>query len=210
MQASRKKQENFNLSVHDHCKGVVDVRNKPSTLNVYSRNYSRKKGGGKMITHDSQPVQKHEDALLGVTDSSEGELRIEGLSSSDDDTSSDDFNITSDIDVEAEREIQEEAAYEGIRCLLGDGRHELEDVKRREEVQVLTQSNHNKSSVHHSSGKSGSFLNALNIKLVIVDKENHDGGTSYSKRRGVRELRNLVCNVNYEKGLSGKGKNCLQ
>ena len=126
----------------------MDFWNKLTRLNVYSRNYSRKNRGGKTITQNSESLQKDEDALLGVSEGSEGEEGIKGFSSSDDDNSSEEFNITSDIDVEVEKEIQEEAAFEGIRYLLGDGRQEHEGVKGIEEVQVLNQSNHNGSSFH--------------------------------------------------------------
>ena len=122
------------------------------------------------------------------------------------------FNITSDIDVEVENEIQEEAAFEGVRCLLGDERQELESVIETEEV--LNQSNHNESSLYQSSGEGGNFLNALNIRLIKADRknrcDNHDAGPSSTKRSGVRELRNLVCNVNYEKCWRGKGKSSHQ
>ena len=66
------------------------------------------------------------------------------------------------------------------------------------------------SAVNHSCEEGGSFLSALNIKLIKADNENRcdnrDAGPSFSKRSGVRELRNLVYNVNYEKGISDKGK----
>ena len=120
-QKLRKKQDKSNLSVHDLDQEVVDDGNKPPTLKVYTRNCSRKNRGGKKITNDSYPLQEHVHALLGVNEESEGERGVKGLSSSDDDNSSEDFNFTSDFDVEVEKEIQAEAAYEGIRCLLGDG-----------------------------------------------------------------------------------------
>ena len=109
-----------------------------------------------------------------------------------------------------EKEIQEEAAFEGVRYLLGDGRYEFEGGKGIEDIQVLIESNHNGPQVNLSSMEDGSFLSALNIKLVKADSEyrcdNSDAGPLFTKRSGVRELRNLVSNVNYEKGLKGKGK----
>ena len=126
-------------------------------------------------------------------------MGIMGSSSSSDDISSEDFIITSDSDVEVEKEIQEEAAFEGVRCMLGDGRNEFEGVKGIEDIQVLNQPNHNGSQVNHSGEEGGSFLSALNIKLVKADNEdrcdNSDAGPSFTKRSGVRELRNLVSNV---------------
>ena len=145
-----------------------------------------------------------------ASEGSDGEMGIEDSSFSDVDNSSEDFTITSDIDVEAEKGKQEEAAYEGIRCLLGDGRQEFEGVKGIEASQVLNQSKHSGSSVHHSCGERGRFLSDLNVKLITAVMENpsdnRDAGPSCSKRSGVRELRNLVSHVNYEKRLSGKGK----
>ena len=48
----------------------------------------------------------------------------------------------------------------------------------------------------------------------MVDKEEGSGRgkevPSVIKRSGARELRNLVFNVNYEKGLRGQGKKCSQ
>ena len=80
------------------------------------------------------------------------------------------------------------------------------------EGQVLNQSYHNGSSLYHSCDKVGHLLNALNIKLISADKEEgcnkKEEGPSISK--GARELRNLVFNVNYEKGLRGQGKICPQ
>ena len=137
-------------------------------------------------------------------------MGIEGSSSFDDDNSSEDFIITSDTNVEAEKEIQEEAAYEGVRCLLGEERKELDKGKGIEDIKVLNQSNNTRSIVNMPSDECGRFLSALNIKLITTHKENNcdnqEVGPSCSKRSGVRELRNLVSNVNYERGLRGKGK----
>lgn len=209
-QEVRKKKENSILSVHDSRGEVVEGWNKPTSLNVYSKNYTRKNKGDKTITHNSQSMQKDEDALIGVSEGSDGGEGIKGSSSSEDDNSSEEFNITSDIDTEAEKEIQEEAALEGVRCLLGEETQEMEGMKRKEEVQVLNQYNHNGSSFHQSGGEGGRFLDALNIKLITTDREHRcdkrDEGPSFTKRSRVRELHNLVCNVNYEKGLRCKRK----
>ena len=208
------KLEKSKLSRNDSSKVVVKAWDKPPTLNVYSRNHSRKKEGGKTTKQQSHSGQQIGDALMGDTEVSEGEMGFNGLSSSDDDNSSEDFNITSDIDAEAGKEIQEDAAYEGVRCLLGNGRQEMEEVEGRGEGQLLNQSEYNGSLDYQNIGEGKGVLNALDIKLITVDKENRSDnrakGTSLSKRNGVRELRNLVCNVNYEKSVSGKGKNHLQ
>ena len=204
------KQVNSNLSVHESGEEFVDVQKKSSIFKVYTRNYTRNKRGEKMSTQKSNLLQKDEDAVMGISEGSEGGAEIKGFSSSDDDNSSEDFNITSDIDVEVEKEIQEEAAFEGVRCLLGEERQVLEGVTETEEVQVLNQSNHNESSLYQSSGKNGKFLSALNIRLIKADRksqcDNHDAGPLSTNKKGVRELQNLVCSVNYEKGWRGKGK----
>ena len=205
-QPPRKEQGNSNLSVQDHCNEVDDVMNKSATLNVYSRKFLKKQGRGKKTTQISQPGQKLECALLGDTERSDDELAVEGLSSSDDDNSSEEFNNTSDVDVEAEKQIQEEAAYEGMRWLLGDGSQENEKAIGRKEVHLLSQPNHIGYSDHHFSNEGGKFLDNPNIIESVVDKENCEGGISHSKRSGVRELRNLICKVNYEKASRGKGK----
>ena len=113
-----------------------------------------------------------------------------------------------------EKEIQEEAAFKGARCLLGEGGQDcaLENVGT--EVQVLNHINHNGSSFNPFSDDVGHFLNSLNIKLIMANKEKGSGRReevpSVSKRSGARELCNLVFNVNYEKGLRGQGKKCSQ
>ena len=175
--------------MNDHCKEVVNVWDKPSTLKVYSRNYSRKKEVGKTTKQKSQSGKEQGDALMGVTEVSEGEMGFIGLSSSDDDNSSEDFNITSDIDGEVEKVSQEEAAFEGFRCLMGYGRQEFQELKEREEGQVSNQSNHNGSLAHQTLGEGERVLNALDIKLITVDKEiqrdDRDEITSLSKRSDV-------------------------
>ena len=159
---------------------------------------------------DSQSLEKFDSAVLDVCEGNEGVMGITGSSSSDDDISSEEFIITSDSDVEVEKEVQEEAAYEGVRCLLGNGTNEFEGDKRLEHIQVLNQPNHSGAQVNHSGEVGGSFLSALNIKLVKTDSETlcdkSGAGPSFTKRSGARELRNLVSNVNYEKALRGKGK----
>ena len=62
-----------------------------------------------------------DDALLDAGDGSEGEVGIEGFSSSNNSNSSEEFNIISDSDVVVEKEIEEAAAFKGARCLLGEG-----------------------------------------------------------------------------------------
>ena len=80
------------------------------------------------------------------------------------------------------------------------------------EVQVLNHINHNGSSFNPSSDDVGRFLNSLNIKLIMADKEEGSGRReelpSVIKRNGARELRNLIFNVYYEKGFRGQGKKC--
>ena len=209
-QEIRKKQENSNLSAHDPCDKMESVSNKPSILNVYSRNHVRKNRGGKEVKQNLKSVQKDADTLKGFSEGSEGRKEIKGFSSSYDDTSSEEFNITTDNDAELEKEKQEEASFEGVRCLLGDGRQEWEGAIGIEEDQVLNQANYSGAAVYQTCGEDGNFLNALNIKLIKAEKRNQsdkrDEGPSFTKRSGVRELRNLVCNVNYEHGLRGKGK----
>ena len=80
-------------------------------------------------------------------------------------------NNPSIIDNKVEKELQEEAAFEGVRCLLGEEDKECEVVNGEEEGQVLNQSNHNGSSLYHSFDEIGHLLNALNIKLISVEKE---------------------------------------
>ena len=164
-QELHKKHEKSHLFVHDSCEEVVDVSNKPVTLNVYSRNYTRKSKGGKMITQNSQPLQKEEDVIMGVTEGGEGGEGIKGFSSDDDDTSSEELIIISDIVVEVEKETQEEAAFEGVRCLLGDGRQEMESVIGIEEDQVLNQANYNGYALHQSCREGRSFLNTLKHQI---------------------------------------------
>ena len=159
----------------------------------------------------SESLQKDDDAFMVVGEGSEGEEGIKGFSSSDDDNSSGEFNNPSDIDNEVEKELQEEAAFEGVRCMLGEEGKECEVVNNEEEGQVLKQSSHNGSSLFQSCDEVGRFLNALNIKLISAEKEEgcnkkEEGPIS----KGARELRNLVFNVNYEKGLRGQGKICPQ
>ena len=134
-QDSREMKENSNLSVLHPTNKNGHASNKPNSWTVYTRNYPRRLGG-RTITKDSRSLRKHEDVVLGVCEGSEGEMGIKRSSSSDDDISSEDFVITSNTDVEAEKEIQEEAAFEGVRCLLGEGRKEFERVKGLEDTQV--------------------------------------------------------------------------
>ena len=189
-QENRKKQGKSNLSVHESCEQVVGVSNKPSILNVYSRNFTRKNRGEKAITQNSKLLQKDEDVLRGVSEGSEGGKGINGFSSSDDDTSSEEFNITIDNDVAMEKEIQVESAFEGVRCLLGEGSKELEGAIRLEEDQVLNQANYRGSALHQTGGEDENFLNALNIKLIKAYKRNQsekrDEGHSFTKRSGVK------------------------
>ena len=213
-QKLRKEQHNSDLVANGPSKEVGNVMRKATIFNVYTRNFSRKLGGGKKIVDEAQPFQKNQEPVMRVSERSDGEIGIKESFSFDDDNSSEDFIITSDIDVQAEKEKHEEAAYEGIRCLLGEGSKEFEGVEGIEVEQFLNQSKHSGSSVQQSCGEGGIFLSDLNFKLITTGMENprdnRDAGPSCSKRSGVRELRNLVSNVNYEKGLNGKGKNRLQ
>ena len=213
-QKTRKMIENSNLYALDHTSENGQVSNKPNTWKVYTRNYQRKLRGGKTITNASCSSRKHEDVVLGVCEVSEGELGFKGSSTSDDDSSSEEFAITSDSEFEEEKELQEEAAFEGVRCLLGEGRKEFEEERGKEDIQVPNQPNHNGSANNHSGKESERFLSILSIELIKADNrtgcEHRDEGASFTKRSGLRELRNLVSNVNYEKGKKGKGETRYQ
>ena len=70
-----------------------------------------------VIRSSRDSLLNDDDALLDVGDGSEGEVGIEGFSSSDNGNSSEEFNSISDSDVAVAKEIQDEAAFEGARCL---------------------------------------------------------------------------------------------
>ena len=209
-QESREMKENSNLSVLDITNDNGHISNKINNGKVYTRKYPRRLGGGNTLTKVSRPSRKDEEIVQEVCEGREAEMANEGSSSSVDDTSSEDFVITSETDVEAEKATQEQKAFEGVRCLLGEGRKEFEGVQGLLDTQVPNQFNQYVATVDHSCEEGGNFLSALNIKLIKAVKEtscdNRDAGPSFSKRSGARELRNLISNVNYEKGFSGKGK----
>ena len=187
-QNTRKIKENSNLSALEYTYENGQVSNTPNAWKVYTRKYPRRLGRGKTITKDSRSIRKLEDAVMGVCEGGEGEMGIQGSSTSDDDSSSEEFVITSDSDVEEEKESQEVAAFEGVQYLLGEGRKELEEEKGKEEIQVPNQPNHKGDAVNHSYEKGGCFLSDLNIKLIKADKENHGDnegvGPSVTKRSG--------------------------
>ena len=118
-QELRKKKGKSALSIEDFCVESEDFWTKPKIVIVYSRNSTRKNREGKMLKYYSESLQKDDDALLVGGKGSEAEEGIRGFSSSDDDNSSEEFNNPSVIDNEVEKKLQEEAAFEGVRCLLG-------------------------------------------------------------------------------------------
>ena len=125
------------MVAHGPFKETGNAQDKATTFNVYTRKFSRKIGEGKKNTQEEAlVVQKHQEAFLSVSEGRDGEMGIKESSSSDDDNSSEEFIITSDFDVEVEKEKQEAYAYEGIRCLLGDGSQEVEGVKGTDVVKV--------------------------------------------------------------------------
>ena len=202
-QKLRKKEGKLALSVEDLREESEFFWTKPTLLNVYSRKNTRKKGGGKLIKSNCDALLNDEDALLDGGENSEGEVGIQGFSSSDDGNSSEEFNITSDYEDEAEKELQEEAAFEGFRSLMGEGGQFLGGEVEEKEDQVQNQMNNNGTTLNLSCDNIGRLLNSLNISLITADKgkgcDNREIDPSINKRSGARELRNLVFNVNYEK-----------
>ena len=82
--------------------------------------------------------------------------------------------------------------------------HNLSVRNVGKKAQVLNHLNHNLSSFGPSSDDVGSLLNSLNIKLIMADKEEVAEGKKFLLSLWqARELRNMVFNVNYEKGLRG-------
>ena len=69
-------------------------------MKVYSRNTSKKHGGGKEIRNNPPSLTNDDNALLGVSEDLEGEEGNMGFSSSCDGTSSEEFNFTSDFEDE--------------------------------------------------------------------------------------------------------------
>ena len=78
---------------------------------------------------------------------------------------------------------------------------------------------HNVSSFDPSSDDVGRFLNSLNIKLIMADKEEMAEGKFLLSLKQVGQenyiisfsmCNSLIFNVNYDKGLRGQGKKCSQ
>ena len=153
----RRRKGKFSLSEEDLHGETENFLTKPTVLKVYSRDSTRRNGGGLVIRSGQDSLLNEDDALLDAGDRSEGEVGIGGVSFSDNSNSSEEFNIILDSDVAVKKEIQEETAFEGARCLLGEGDQECGVEHVGKKAQVLTHLSHNVSSFGPSSDDVGSF-----------------------------------------------------